>query len=94
MRHYDVGDLVFACTDIRNDGGVPGFEAEALLSPAGSRGVVVRAGSFEARPEVRIYLVRFEGLDRVLGPEVGCLDEDLTRDEPGPPLGFPSSTAP
>ncbi len=91
MRAYDVGDLVFSRTDIFNDGGVPELEAEALLSPAGARGVVVRAGSVEARPEVRIYLVRFEGPDQVLGPPIGCLDEDLTREEPLQPAGPPAA---
>jgi nitrogen fixation protein NifZ len=81
IRGYEVGDLVFARTDIRNDGGVPDVEERGLLAGAGTRGVVVRAGSAQARPELRIYLVRFEGLDQVLGPPVGCLDEELTQDE-------------
>jgi nitrogen fixation protein NifZ len=81
IRGYEVGDLVYSCVDIHNDGGVPDVEEQGLLAAAGTRGVVVRTGSAEARPERRIYLVRFEGADKVLGPPVGCLDEELTQDE-------------
>jgi nitrogen fixation protein NifZ len=81
IRGYEIGDLVFSRTDIHNDGGVPDVDEAALLAAAGARGVVVRAGSAQARPGLRIYLVRFEGPDQVLGPPVGCLDEELTQDE-------------
>jgi nitrogen fixation protein NifZ len=78
-RHYEVGDLVYSRTDIYNDGGVPDVEEGALLAHAGTRGIVVRAAR---RPpnKPRIYVVRFEGPDQVLGPPVGCLDEELTDD--------------
>ena len=81
MRGYEVGDMVFSRTDIHNDGSVPDVEERALLAAARTRGVVVRAGSVEHRPEVRVYLVRFEGADKVLGPPVGCFDSELTQDE-------------
>ncbi|HXX66317.1 MAG TPA: nitrogen fixation protein NifZ [Polyangiaceae bacterium] len=80
-RGYQVGDLVFSRVDLYNDGGVPDVEEQGLLATAGTRGVVVKTGSAQARLEVRIYLVRFEGSDQVLGPPVGCLDEELTQDE-------------
>jgi nitrogen fixation protein NifZ len=80
-RCYEVGDLVFSRLDICNDGGVPDVEEHAVIAAAGTRGVVVRTGSAQARPDVRIYLVRFEGPDKLLGPPVGCLDEELTQDE-------------
>jgi nitrogen fixation protein NifZ len=80
-RGYEVGDLVFARQPIHNDGGIPDVEAQALLADMGARGVVVRSGSAQSRPELRIYLVRFEGPDKILGPPVGCLDEELTQDE-------------
>jgi nitrogen fixation protein NifZ len=70
--------------DIFNDGGVPEIEPDALLAAAGTRGVVVRAGSAQSLPEVRIYLVRFEDVQKELGPPVGCLGEELTQDEPHP----------
>jgi nitrogen fixation protein NifZ len=78
---YEIGDLVFSRIDLHNDGGVPDVEERALLAPAGSRGVVVKSGSVQSRPDVRVYLVRFEGPDQVLGPPIGCLDEELTQDE-------------
>jgi nitrogen fixation protein NifZ len=79
-RHYDVGDLVYSRTDIYNDGGVPDAEDGALLAKAGTRGIVVRSARRQAERKPRIYIVRFEGLDQVLGPPVGCLDEELTHD--------------
>jgi nitrogen fixation protein NifZ len=88
IRGYEVGELVFSRVDIYNDGGVPDVEEAGLLAAAGTRGVVVRAGSARARPELRIYLVRFEGVDQILGPPVGCLDEELTQEE-APPLTDP-----
>ena len=81
LRSYGVGDLVFSRTEIHNDGGVPDVPPDALLAGPGTRGVVVRIGSARARPELQIFLVRFEGPDGVLGPPVGCLGEELTRDE-------------
>ncbi|NJD24151.1 MAG: nitrogen fixation protein NifZ [Betaproteobacteria bacterium] len=78
---YDIGDLVFAAEDIRNDGGMPGMaEAEGLIAPAGARGVVVHYGHAELDPAQEIYLVRFEsGPDGLLGDPVGCLPEELTQ---------------
>jgi len=81
MRGYEFGDLVFSRVDIFNDGGVPDVDDGALLAAAGTRGVVVRTGSAQSRPDVRIYLVRFEGPEKLLGPPVGCLDDELTQDE-------------
>ena len=81
MRGYEVGDMVFSRIDIHNDGSVPEVEDNALLAAARTRGVVVRVGSVEHQPEVRIYLVCFEGADTVLGPPVGCFDRELTQDE-------------
>jgi nitrogen fixation protein NifZ len=79
---YEVGDMVFSRVDIHNDGSMPNVPPTELLSPAGSRGVIVRVGHAGAMPQQRIYLVRFEsGLDRVLGAPVGCVDEDLTQDD-------------
>jgi nitrogen fixation protein NifZ len=80
---YDIGDLVFAAEDLYNDGGMPGFEDEALIAAAGARGVVVQYGHAQVDPEQELYLVRFEtGPDGTLGAPVGCLPDELTQTLP------------
>ncbi|MGK3993547.1 nitrogen fixation protein NifZ [Sorangium sp. So ce1024] len=78
--HFQLGDLVFSRYDLFNDGGIPDAAPGALLAAAGTRGVVVKTGHVEAQPEIAIYLVRFEGADKELGPPVGCLAEELTQE--------------
>lgn len=78
------GEIVRAAEDIYNDGGVPDLPEGALLAAAGARGVVVKVGHVEAMQDVAIYLVRFQGADEVLGPPVGCLGEELVREETAP----------
>jgi nitrogen fixation protein NifZ len=75
---YKAGDVVLTRIDIYNDGGVPDADAGVLLARAGTRAVIVRVGV--ARRGQRMYLVRFEGLDKTLGPTVGCLEDELTQD--------------
>ena len=83
MAHdYRPGDMVWSSVELHNDGTVPGDEPQSLLAPAGTRGVVVKVGSLEHRPEVRVYLVRFEDASGVLGPSVGCFTEELTQEQP------------
>jgi nitrogen fixation protein NifZ len=85
MNQYNLGDLVFAAIDLRNDpledtgeGGVPGVAADELLAAAGTRGVVVNVGHVEADPTQDIYLVRFEtGPDGTLAEPIGCLADEL-----------------
>jgi len=92
-RRYKVGDLVFSRIDIYNDGGVPDAELGALLAVAGTRGIVIRAGRERGGTKATIYIVRFEGPDQLLGPPVGCLDEELTHDADDP-LSAPSGERP
>ena len=77
-----VGDLVYSTATILNDGGVPGWEVDAVIAVPGSRGVVVRCGKLEADPRQRLYVVRFENQDGVLGAPVGCLPDELTQTAP------------
>jgi nitrogen fixation protein NifZ len=85
MNQYNLGDLVFAAIDLRNDpledtgeGGVPGVAADELLAAAGTRGVVVNVGHVEADPTQDIYLVRFEtGPDGTLAEPIGCLADEI-----------------
>lgn len=78
---YEIGELVFCRELLRNDGGIPGVAADAVLATPGRRGVVVNAGHAEFDPGQAIYLVRFEAEGGLLGPPVGCLPEELTQDE-------------
>lgn len=82
LAQLNPGDLVYAATDIFNDGGIPDLPEEALIAPAGTRGVVVNIGHLEEEPERALYLVRFEGADLVLGPPTGCWPDELTSDVP------------
>jgi len=78
---FGLGDMVWSGIELRNDGTIPDLQEDALLASPGTRGVVVKVGSLQDRPEVQVYLVRFEDADGVLGPPVGCLTEELTQDE-------------
>lgn len=79
-RRYGVGEVVWSRMDIHNDGGVPDVEEGGLVAGAGARGIVVRASVARDRRRQPIYLVRFERADGMLGPPVGCLEEELTQD--------------
>jgi len=81
-RDYQPGDMVWSAVVLCNDGSLPEIEPRAVIAEAGARGVVVKAGSLEKEPEVRVYLVRFEGADGALGAPVGCFKEELTQQEP------------
>lgn len=86
MQKYDMGEMVFAATDLFNDelaedgtSLIPDVAPNALIAPAGARGVVVNVGHVAAMPQQEIYLVRFEtGPDNALGVPVGCMPEELT----------------
>ena len=85
--HYHRGDLVYAATDLFNDGPtedgsspMPEAAPHALLAAAGTRGMIVNFGHPEAAPDQLIYLVSFEtGPDKELGLPFGCLPEELTQ---------------
>jgi rhodanese-related sulfurtransferase len=80
---YLPGDMVFSRRSLYNDGGMPDCASDALIAPAGARGVIVKLGRAEAAPEQALYLVRFEDAQGVLGPPVGCLPEELTQEQRG-----------
>lgn len=77
LKHAQMGDMVFAAKAIHNDGSLPEHEDDALLVPAGGRGVIVNVGHLENDPAQVLYLVRFENPDGVLGPPLGCWPDDL-----------------
>lgn len=73
MNHaFDVGDLVMATRDLRNDGTYPDPEmgVGALLVPSGTRGEVLSVGLY--LQEHIVYAIAF-GNGRV----VGCLEREL-----------------
>jgi nitrogen fixation protein NifZ len=76
---FEIGDIVFAASDIHNDGGVPDADEGAVLAHVGARGVVVRVGPLRRRDRAPIYLVRFEGIDQLLGPAIACLHDELAK---------------
>jgi nitrogen fixation protein NifZ len=86
MDRFDMGEMVFAATDLYNDelaedgaSLIPDIEPNALIAAAGTRGVVVNVGHVADLPKQDIYLVRFEsGEEKTLGVPVGCLPEELT----------------
>jgi len=83
VTQLNPGDMVFAATDIFNDGGIPDLPEDALIAKAGTRGVIVNVGHLEETPDRELYLVRFEGEDLVLGPPTGCWEEELSSEELG-----------
>jgi nitrogen fixation protein NifZ len=81
-----MGDMVFAAQDLYNESmedtgesSIPGVEPDALLTTAGTRGVVVNVGHAKEMPNEEIYLVRFElDAEGTLAEPIGCLTEELT----------------
>ena len=77
------GDMVFAATDIVNDGSLPEHEDNAVLARSGQRGVLINTGHLEDQPDKVLLLVRFEqdGQSGELGPAVACWPEELRTGE-------------
>jgi nitrogen fixation protein NifZ len=79
VERLQPGDMVMCSQAIFNDGSFPDCADDALLVPAGQRGVVTNVGYVEAEPERQVFMVRFEMAGtNDLGPEIGCWVEDLT----------------
>lgn len=86
MSKFQMGDMVFATQDLYNEvdeetgeSAIPGIAAEALLAPAGTRGVIVNVGHVQELPDQEIYLVRFEiDAEGTLAEPIGCLSDELT----------------
>ncbi len=82
VESLEEGDVVYAATGFYNDGSLDGVPENALLAPAGARGVIVRKGYLEDQPSRTVFLVRFEDADKCLGLPVGCWPEELRAEEP------------
>jgi nitrogen fixation protein NifZ len=81
LEQLEPGDMVYAATDIFNDGSIPHLPTEAQLATAGTRGVLLNTGHLEEQPNKTVYLVRFEDQNRELGPPVTCWAEELSVEE-------------
>ena len=72
------GDMVFAATDIYNDGSVPDLADDALCARKGARGVLINTGHIEEQPDKILFLVRFEDAQKELGSPVSCWPDELS----------------
>lgn len=83
MHHaFDVGDLVVAVKDLRNDGTYPDPElgVGAVLVPDGTRGEVLNVGLY--LQEHIVYAIAFAN-----GRVVGCLERELAAATAGAAAG-------
>lgn len=78
LENLEPGDMVFAATDILNDGSVPEVAEGTRFASAGTRGVLINTGHLEEQPSQVLFLVRFEDDNQELGPPVGCWPEELS----------------
>lgn len=78
IERLQPGDIIYAASDIKNDGSVPDMEEGALIAAAGCRGVLINTGHLEENESQSVYLVRFEDAEQTLLPAVGCWPEELT----------------
>ncbi|MCU0779791.1 MAG: nitrogen fixation protein NifZ [Akkermansiaceae bacterium] len=81
LEVLEEGDVVYAATAIYNDGGLEDVAENALLAPAGARGVIVRKGHLEQDEARRVFLVRFEDVEKNLSEPIGCWAEELRAEE-------------
>lgn len=72
------GDMIYAATDICNDGSIPDLATGELIAATGSRGVLINFGHLEEDEEQSVYLVRFENSGGELMPPIGCWPQELT----------------
>ena len=76
---YQSGDIIFATSEIRNDGSIPDLPEQALIAEKGARGVVINQGKLEEFPQRQLYLVRFEDQEKELGLPIGVWPEEITQ---------------
>lgn len=81
VETLEEGDVVYAAIDMYNDGGLEEVAEDALLAPAGARGVIVRKGHLEEDEGRSVFLVRFEDAEKNLGSPIGCFVEELRAEE-------------
>ena len=80
LENLQPGDMVFAATDIYNDGSVPEMPVDTHIAAIGARGVLINTGHIEEDPSQVLFLIRFEDSNHELGPPVGCWPEEISED--------------
>ena len=78
IEQLQPGDMIYAASDILNDGSIPELAEGELIAAAGARGVLINTGHLEENEEQSVYLVRFEREGSELLPPVGCWPEELS----------------
>ena len=78
LENLQPGDMVFATTNIYNDGSVPELPENTRFATTGSRGVLINTGHLEEQPSQVLFLVRFEDENNELGPPIGCWPDELS----------------
>ena len=78
IEQLQPGDMIYAATDILNDGSVPDMPEGELIASSGCRGVLINTGHLEEDEDQSIYLVRFEDGNNDLSPPIGCWPEELS----------------
>ncbi|HKI60983.1 MAG TPA: nitrogen fixation protein NifZ [Mariprofundaceae bacterium] len=78
IEQLQPGDMIYAASDIFNDGSLPDLPEGELIAASGSRGVLINSGHLEEDENQSVYLVRFEKGDGELSPPIGCWPQELT----------------
>jgi len=78
IEQLQPGDMIYAATDIVNDGSIPDLPEGELIAASGSRGVLINFGHLEEDEDQSVYLVRFEDSDGNLSQAIGCWPQELT----------------
>lgn len=82
LKEINPGDIVYAASNIMNDGSHPELADNEIIAYRGTRGVLVNVGHLEENPDKELMLIRFEANDLTLGPPVGCWIEELSTTQP------------
>lgn len=77
LEQLQPGDIIYAATDIYNDGSIPDMPEKQILAGAGTRGVLINTGHLQENASQAIYLVRFENGKSGLSPAIGCWPQEL-----------------
>ncbi|OIQ02860.1 MAG: nitrogen fixation protein NifZ [Zetaproteobacteria bacterium CG06_land_8_20_14_3_00_59_53] len=78
LEQLQPGDIIYAATDIYNDGSIPDMPEKEIIASAGTRGVLINTGHLAEDESQAIFLVRFEDGHSRLSPAIGCWPQELT----------------